>query len=97
MPTDLWIVDDNIVGNITTQRDNVFVKLVYLIWLRTAADNQPEAAAALHNAASWKRWKVDAYASMIARSIVFDYANYKQLLSRDPPRSLIKRTNSAAA
>jgi hypothetical protein len=53
MAADFGIVDDNVIRNITTQRDDIFVEFVDLIWLRPATHNQSEAAAALHNAASW--------------------------------------------
>src|SRR5690606_36420902 len=49
MATDLWIIDNDVVGDVPTQRANVFVEVVNLVWLRTSAGDQPEAVVALNH------------------------------------------------
>src|SRR5690606_10272992 len=52
MAADLWIVNYNIVGNVPTNADNVFVQFVNLVGLWPPADDQPKAVVPLHSASS---------------------------------------------
>jgi hypothetical protein len=49
MATDLWIVDDNIIGDVTPNGDDIFIQLIRLIGLRSPAHYKAKAIKPLHN------------------------------------------------